>query len=54
MLTVAGLPAVSLSSTAFCHCLDKYPQLFKACICSNTHSNNTYAKSILIYEKGKK
>lgn len=51
LMTVLRLPAIPLCSTPICYGFDKYPQLFKSSICSNTHSNNTYTKSILIYEK---
>lgn len=56
LMTVLRLPAIPLCSTPICYGFDKYPQLFKSSICSNTHSNNTYTKSILVYEKegGKK
>lgn len=49
----SSLPAISFCCPTFCYCFDKYSQFFKACICSDSHSNNAYAKSIFICEKGK-
>lgn len=50
---LCSLPAISFCCPTFRYCFDKYSQFFKACICSNSHSNNAYAKSIFICEKGK-